>query len=544
MPKIITYKHVKECVESSGYKLLSDSYVNAKTYLDIQCPKGHEYKVTWNKWKAGDRCPFCACRVPYTYEQIRERFNEWGYKLVSTSYKKASSKLTVMCPEGHEYETSWNSFQQGNRCPFCAGNRKHSYDSVKNYFESEGYTLVSTSYKNLDSTLKTICPEGHVYNVTYSTFKRGCRCPICSNQIKRPYEEIVKMFEDDGYTVLTKEEDYKGIWYTKIHFICDKGHDGYILASNFRKGHRCRECFLSRVKIEYSTIVKAFEEEGYAVLTKEEDFINTVNTKIDYRCPNDHIGSVKWNNWAHGRRCPKCVRVQYDDMVKSFNSREYELLTSKEEVDSVSNLNDIYLRYRCPNGHEHAMKWGNWRSGNSCPFCGGVQYSDLKKSMESEEYELLTKIPYNFTFYSKDVIIYKCPKGHINSTTPYRWNYGNRCPHCQTSKGEIELREILNEMGIEYIPNDRTVIRNPVTDKMLEFDIWIPSMKKAIEFNGIYWHRDNYKDDIKIRECKRLGIDLLVITDVEWFKDKERYVDVVKSFVLKGGDAQCLQLIM
>ena len=33
---------------------------------------------------------------------------------------------------------------------------------------------------------------------------------------------------------------------------------------------------------------------------------------------------------------------------------------------------------------------------------------------------------------------------------------------------------------------------NPNTDKHLELDIWIPTLNKAIEFNGEYWHNNNY----------------------------------------------------
>ena len=48
------------------------------------------------------------------------------------------------------------------------------------------------------------------------------------------------------------------------------------------------------------------------------------------------------------------------------------------------------------------------------------------------------------------------------------------------------IREVLpNE---EIIENDRTQLTNPITNRQLELDIWIPRLRKAIEFNGEYWH--------------------------------------------------------
>lgn len=41
MPKKLTFEFVKEQFEKEGYKLLSTEYENAHTKLKVRCNKGH-----------------------------------------------------------------------------------------------------------------------------------------------------------------------------------------------------------------------------------------------------------------------------------------------------------------------------------------------------------------------------------------------------------------------------------------------------------------------------------------------------------------------
>jgi len=63
MPKKLTYDELKEYIESKGYKLLSGLYNNVHQKILIKCPLGHEYKVHFNNFVQGSRCPLCCrCR--------------------------------------------------------------------------------------------------------------------------------------------------------------------------------------------------------------------------------------------------------------------------------------------------------------------------------------------------------------------------------------------------------------------------------------------------------------------------------------------------
>jgi len=107
-----------------------------------------------------------------TYEQVKFEIEKTGYKLLSNNYKNNNSKLKVECPESHSpYEIRYGDFQQGQRCFICYNNnRKFTYEFIKEQFNNYGYKLLSKGYKNSYTKLKIECPKGHQYEVTYGNF--------------------------------------------------------------------------------------------------------------------------------------------------------------------------------------------------------------------------------------------------------------------------------------------------------------------------------------------------------------------------------------
>jgi len=95
-----------------------------------------------------------------------------------------------------------------------------------------------------------------------------------------------------------------------------------------------------------------------------------------------------------------------------------------------------------------------------------------------------------------------------------------RCPVCfplmySSSKLEKEVTEYVKSIGLEIEENDRSII------SPLELDIYIPSHKLAIEFNGIYWHSkeigcDKWYHQYKTEKCDRINIRLIHIYEHEW----------------------------
>ncbi len=92
---------------------------------------------------------------------------------------------------------------------------------------------------------------------------------------------------------------------------------------------------------------------------------------------------------------------------------------------------------------------------------------------------------------------------------------------------EKELVGFIKSLGIDFIENDRSIISPK------ELDIYIPSKKLAIEFDGLYYHSElfidkNYHLD-KTNLCNEKGIDLIHVFEDDWKYRKEIVKSMIKS---------------
>ena len=139
---------------------------------------------------------------------------------------------------------------------------------------------------------------------------------------------------------------------------------------------------------------------------------------------------------------------------------------------------------------EYEIKWNCFQQGQRCLKCfiknhsenKKLTYSYVKQQIENEEYKLLSK---NYIDAHIKLKI-KCPKGHEYKTASYHsFQRGKRCPICWNerliSKAEKKILEIVNNTLPNdkiIIANDRTQILNPLTNKNLELDVYIPRLDR------------------------------------------------------------------
>ncbi len=102
------------------------------------------------------------------------------------------------------------------------------------------------------------------------------------------------------------------------------------------------------------------------------------------------------------------------------------------------------------------------------------------------------------------------------------------CPCCykeQKSKAEKSVKEFLDRY-VSCETSNRTILSGK------ELDILIPEKNLAIEFDGLYWHSNLYKEKNyhldKTKECITQGIQLIHIFENEWLNKRH----IVESILL------------
>lgn len=180
MSKRLTYEFVKEQFEKEKWELLSKEYINAHTKLRYKCLKSHEHSITWNDWKAGNRCPYCAGQGKPTIEFIGSKLAEKGCILLTTEYINSKQKLEYICPNGHRHSIFWTNWQQGrDGCSYCSGYIRKTIKFVRSEFAKEGYKLDAEEYINNNQKLDYTCPDGHKHSISWNSWQLGHRCPTC-----------------------------------------------------------------------------------------------------------------------------------------------------------------------------------------------------------------------------------------------------------------------------------------------------------------------------------------------------------------------------
>ena len=352
--------------------------------------------------------------------------------------------------------------------------KKLKIEFIRAEFKKEGYELLTKVYENAHQKLDYVCPIKHKHSITWSNWnsKRKSRCAYCNGQGKPNIEFIRSEFAKEGYILLTKTYDNNR---QKLEYICGgpEKHRHNITWGHWKDGDRCPYC-ANNVKLKIEYIRAEFAKEGYILLTEVYD---NSEQKLEYICPRGHYHSIIWSSWNSKKkpRCPYCVgkgKPTIEHIRADFAKEGYILLTTKY------NGTHSKLEYICPRGHKHSVSWANWNSKRK-----------------------------------------------------------QRCPFCNTkgiSKWEKIVKKFLVGLNIDYIPNDKTQLINPLTKRRLELDMWMPKLNKAIECNGTYWHgkeQVSKNDKIKKQLCKDQGIDLLVITDEEWNDDTDKCKNKIQEFL-------------
>ena len=359
------------------------------------------------------------------------------------------------------------------------------------------------------------------------------------SQLLKDDKELMKQWDyeknkDFDLDILTLGSNKK-VWWK-----CPKGHEWQAVIYS-RKNNGCPICAKQIVQKGYNDL-----ETVNPLLSTEWNYNKNGNLKPDmvtsgtskkvwWKCPKGHewVASIKHRN--NGSGCPICSNKQvlkgYNDLATTNPSLTKEWNYEKNgdlKPDMVTAGSAKKVWWKCIKGHEWQKDICSRNNGYGCPICSGKQflkgYNDLATTnptlTKEWNYEKNGDLkPDMVTAGSNKKVWWKCSQGHEWKTTIISRKNGSGCPFCakelQTSFPEQAIYYYMKKIFPDAINGDRHL--------GIELDIYIPSIEFAIEYDGIFWHKDKKRDEKKNNICKDNKIVLFRVREnknCEWSENK------------------------
>jgi len=285
----------------------------------------------------------------------------------------------------------------------------------------------------------------------------------------------------------------------------------------------CSDCGKERVITYYKYNKNLFKYGRFLChnCSKKQSYLNKYGVDNPMKVKEIQEKVKKTNLKKYGFEC-SLLSDDVKNKIKKTNLERYGVefpLENKKVIDRRKNTN--MERY----GVEHYSKTIDF-------------YKKTYKRWEKDALEKLEKYNIkNFILKNDRTIDIRCDNGHyfnITAKNLYQRNR-NKLIYCTICNPLIGIKQSGQEINILNFIKDNyngDIEENNQSLIKKELDIYIPNLKLAFEFNGIYWHSDLYKDRNyhleKTELCEEKGIQLIHIYEDEWF-NKEK---IVKSMIL------------
>ncbi len=256
--KKLTFKEVKQYFEDHDCELLETEYINSGTPMKYICKcKNKKCKITFYRFKKGERCMECSGNKKYTYEEVKKYFKDHDCKLLEKEYVNSKTKMKYECKCGNkECKITFSNFKRGQRCRKCCGSEKLTFEVVYNYFKEHNCLLLETEYIDNQTPMEYICECNRPSKIRFGEFKKGTRCYECGIKKSREkqsftYKYVYNYFLEHNCLLLEKE--YKNN-HTKMEYKCDCGNPNIckITFKKFKIGQRCKICKIKKRYLNYN----------------------------------------------------------------------------------------------------------------------------------------------------------------------------------------------------------------------------------------------------------------------------------------------------
>jgi len=349
------------------------------------------------------------------------------------------------------------------------------------------------------------------------------------------------------------EETFKGTAYP-ITIICELHGEFTQRVHAHLAGQGCSKCAHDQTSKRKQMTTSDFIEHATQRHGNRYDYTNTIYTrstdKLSIKCPKHGIFEQRASHHLEGRGCPSCAHHQrsasqhytYDDfMNKASEVHNNKYTYHKSSFTQMNNPTTI----SCPIHGKFDIIPNYHMAGTGCPKCGRKQLADSRRITQQDFLSKAKKIHGNEYDYTnsvyksyKDRITIKCKKHGYFSVIAGNHLMGGKCPDCRyeqtVSDEEKELRAFITSHYFGEILTSHRKLIYPY-----ELDIYLPDLKLAFEYCGLYWHSEKGGKDKqyhlnKHKLCDEAGVRLITIFSDEWQQKREIVESTIKHFLGKS----------
>ncbi len=328
---------------------------------------------------------------------------------------------------------------------------------------------------------------------------------------------------------------------TKYMWLCKNGHAYDATPDKRTLGEGCPYCNNRRLLVGYNDL-----ETVYPNIAADWDYEKNGDTPKDHTYRENHIAFWKCKTCGHEwpakirdrvdskyQLCPKCtlkkrgeskhkqVLAQKGGITDPIMLAEWDYKKNEkgpEEYTSGSNESVFWICSKC--GYSYPAQISNKSAGRGCPCCSNKTVVPGINDLATTHPQLAAEWhptkngelkPTDVTYGKGEKVWWLCPEGHeYQATILHRASGGTNCPKCVSGR-QTSFAEQAVFFYVKKVFPDAINRYSEIFNKGMELDIYIPSIKLGIEYDGEAWHKkDKLHSEIKkYKICQQHGIRLL-----------------------------------
>ena len=364
----------------------------------------------------------------------------------------------------------------------------------------------------------------------------------------------------------------------KVWWKCNKGHSWDDEIYHRTDGRGCPYCSNKRVLVGYNDLGTLYPE-----LLEEWDY----EANVDIKPEQFVVGSAKVVNWICSQcghkwpasirnrtqrkeGCPICAskkraKARRDTILKKKGGIKDPLLLKEWNYEKNGDLrpeqftegSGDYVHWVCSKcGHKWRAKILN-RTLNKrgCPACANLVVVKGQNDLATTHPQLAAEwhptlngdlTPDKVTYGMGEKVWWLCPFGHEYPATILHRSSGTNCPICNSGR-QTSFAEQAIFYYIKKIYPDAINRYTDIFDNRMELDIYIPSRRIAIEYDGVFWHKNDKvkREQLKYQICQKNDIKLIRVKEGEIYNkhtaDRFLCVDEIET---EKGLTVLIQLLL